>query len=241
MAGSIEFPRMGGAAWHRAGGSIDERMSASVEPAIFAIGVLFAIGGAAAERLASVWPSEDAQRRPFGFRTILLALVSGAASATIVARSELPWWATGVYLALLALLVVLTATDLEQRRLPHVALDPLILLAAVFVPLNPGLDPLMALVGGVAAVAFLGALALVVRGGLALGDLYLVAPIGLMLGWPAIFTALFAAAFLSAGVSVVLLATRRVGMRSYIPFGPFLVAGAVLVLLLDDRVLRVVR
>lgn len=241
MAGPIEFPRMGGAAWHRAGGSTDKRMSASVEPAIVAIGVLFAIGGAAAERLASVWPSEDAQRRRFGIRTILLALLSGAAAATIVARSQLPWWATGVYLALLALLVLLTATDLEQRRLPHVALDPLILLAAVFVPLNPGLDPLMALVGGVAAVAFLGALALVVRGGLALGDLYLVAPIGLMLGWPAIFTALFAAAFLSAGVSVVLLATRRVGMRSYIPFGPFLVAGAVLVLLLDDRVLQVVR
>jgi prepilin signal peptidase PulO-like enzyme (type II secretory pathway) len=39
----------------------------------------------------------------------------------------------------------------------------------------------------------------------------------------------------------VLLATRRVGLRSYIPFGPFLVAGAVLVLLLDDRVLRLVR
>ena len=52
-----------------------------------------------------------------------------------------------------------------------------------------------------------------------------------MLGWPAIFSALFAAAFLSAGTGLVLLAARRVGMRSYIPFGPFLVAGAVLVLL----------
>jgi leader peptidase (prepilin peptidase)/N-methyltransferase len=99
----------------------------------------------------------------------------------------------------------------------------------------------MAIVGAAAAVAFLGALAIVVRGGLALGDLYLVAPIGLMLGWPAIFSALFAAAFLSAGASLVLLATRRVGMRSYIPFGPFLVAGAVLVLLFDERVLRIIR
>ena len=79
------------------------------------------------------------------------------------------------------------------------------------------------------------------RGGLAVGDLYLVAPIGLMLGWPVIFTALFAAAFLAAGTSLALLALRRVGMRSYIPFGPFLVAGAVLALLLDDRVLTVVR
>jgi leader peptidase (prepilin peptidase)/N-methyltransferase len=212
-----------------------------VNPAIIVIGGVFALGGALAERLASVWPADEAQGRPIGWRTVLLALASGLVAAGVVARSQLPWWATGVHLALLALLIVLTATDLEQRRLPHVVLDPLILLALVFVPLNPGVDPVMALVGAVAAVAFLGALALVVRGGLALGDLYLVAPIGLVLGWPAIFSALFAAAFLSAGASLALLAARRVGMRSYIPFGPFLVAGAGLVLLLDERLLTIVR
>ncbi len=210
-------------------------------PAIIAVGGAFAVGGALAERLASVWPADEAQRRPFGWRTIALSLVSGVAAAALVARSELPWWATGGYLVLLALLLVLTATDLEQRRLPHIVLDPLVVLAALFVPINPGVDPLMAVIGAAAAVAFLGALALVVRGGLALGDLYLVAPIGLMLGWPAIFSALFAAAFLSAGASLVLLASRRVGMRSYIPVGPLLVAGALVVLLLDDRVLRIVR
>lgn len=210
-------------------------------PAIIAIGSAFAVGGALAERLASVWPADEAQRRPFGWRTIALALVSGVAAAALVARSELPWWATGGYLVLLALLLVLTATDLEQRRLPHIVLDPLVVLAALFVPINPGVDPLMAVIGAAAAVAFLGALALVVRGGLALGDLYLVAPIGLMLGWPAIFSALFAAAFLSAGASLVLLASRRVGMRSYIPFGPFLVGGAVLTLALGAGVLTVVR
>ena len=217
------------------------RLSESVNPAIIAIGGVFAIGGALAERLASTWPPDEAQRRPIGVRTALLALLSGLAAAGVAARSGLPWWATGVYLALLALLVVLTATDLEQRRLPHLVLDPLIVLALLFVPFNPAVDPLMALVGAAAAVAFLGALTLVIRGGMAVGDLYLVAPIGLMLGWPAIFSALFAAAFLSAGASLVLLATRRVGMRSYIPFGPFLVAGAVLVMLLDERVLQTVR
>jgi leader peptidase (prepilin peptidase) / N-methyltransferase len=209
--------------------------------AAIGVGVLFAAAGAAAERVASVWPADEAQRRPVGVRTVALAVVSGLAAATVVARSELPWWATGGYLVLLALLLLLVATDLEQRRLPHLALDPLILLALLFVPVNPGVEPLLALLGAAAAVVFLGALALVVRGGLALGDLYLVAPIGLMLGWPAIFTALFAAAFLAAGTSLVLLALRRVGMRSYIPFGPFLVGGAVLTLLLDDRLLSVVR
>jgi leader peptidase (prepilin peptidase) / N-methyltransferase len=206
-----------------------------------AVGGIFAILGAAAERLASVWPPDEASRMPPGARTIVLAVLSGLAGATIVARSGLPWWATAVYLVLLGLMVVLAATDLDQRRLPHVILDPLIVLALVFVPFNPAVEPLDALIGAVAAVGFLGALALIVRGGLAVGDLYLVAPIGLMLGWPAIFTALFAAAFLAAGTSLVLLAVRRVGMRSYIPFGPFLVGGAVLALTLANGTLTVVR
>jgi leader peptidase (prepilin peptidase)/N-methyltransferase len=206
-----------------------------------AAGIGFAALGAAAERLASVWPADEARRRSIGWRTVALAVVAGLGASGIVGRSALPWWATTGYLVLLGLLLLLTATDLEQRRLPHVLLDPLILLAVLFVPFNPGLQPLDAVIGAVAAVAFLGALALVVRGGLALGDLYLVAPIGLMLGWPAIFTALFAAAFLAAGTSIALLGLRRVGMRSYIPFGPFLVGGAVLALLTDDRVLSVVR
>lgn len=207
----------------------------------FAVGGIFAVAGALAERLASVWPADEAQGRGIGARTVLLALVSGLAAAGIAARSELPWWATGVYLLLFALLIVLTATDLEQRRLPHLVLDPLILLAALFVPFNPALQPLDALIGAATAVGFLGALALIVRGGLALGDLYLVAPIGLMLGWPVIFTSLFAAAFLAAATSLALMAARRVGLRTYIPFGPFLVAGAALALLLDDRVLTIVR
>lgn len=206
-----------------------------------AVGILYGALGAAAERLASVWPPDEASRRPLGFRTVALAGASGAAAGAIVARSALPWWATAAYLLLLAPLVILTATDLEQRRLPHIVLDPLIVGAVLFVPFNPGVEPLMALVGAGAAVGFLGVLALVVRGGLALGDLYLVAPIGLMLGWPGVFTALFAAAFVAAATSLVLLATRRVGMRSYIPFGPFLIGGAVLALLVDSRLLVVVR
>jgi leader peptidase (prepilin peptidase) / N-methyltransferase len=205
-----------------------------------AVGGIFAVLGAGAERLASVWPPDEASHRPPGARTVILAGLSGLAASAITARSALPWWATAVYLALLALMVVLAATDLEQRRLPHIVLDPLIALAVVFVPFNPAVAPPDALIGAVAAVGFLGALALIVRGGLAVGDLYLVAPIGLMLGWPAVFTALFAAAFLAAGTSLALLAARRVGMRSYIPFGPFLVGGAVLALVLGD-VLSVVR
>ncbi len=206
-------------------------------PFIIGTGIAFAALGALAERLASVWPADEPSRRGPGARTIVLALVSGLAAGALVWRSALPAWATVAYLGFLALLVVLSATDLEQRRLPHLVLDPLILAAIVFVPFNPSVSISDALLGGVAAVAFLGLLGLVVRDGVALGDLYLIAPLGLLLGWPSIFVAIFVAGLLAAAASVVLLVSRRAGMKSYIPFGPFLVAGAVVTLLREPQLL----
>jgi leader peptidase (prepilin peptidase)/N-methyltransferase len=215
----------------------NEEVVDGVQPLVLGVGLAFVMLGAIAERLASVWPPDEARRRAPGMPTVLLGILSGLAAAGVASRSALPAWATAVYLLALALLVILVATDLEQRRLPHLVLDPLIVLGVAFVPFNPALEPISAVIGAAAAVGFLGALALVVRGGLATGDLYLVAPIGLMLGWPAIFSALFAAGFLAAAASIVLLVLRRVGMRSYIPFGPFLVAGAVIALLIDPVLL----
>ena len=209
-------------------------------PVIIAVGAVFGVIGAVAERLASVWPSDEPSRRAPGVRTLLLAAGSALAAGAIGWRSTLPWWATAVHLAILGLLVVLTATDLDQRRLPHLVLDPLIVLAVAFVPFNPAVDPLAALIGAGVAVAFLGVLGLVIRNGVALGDLYLIAPLGLLLGWPAIFVAIFVAALLSAVTSVALLASRRVSMKSYIPFGPFLVAGAVITLLREPGLLGAV-
>jgi prepilin signal peptidase PulO-like enzyme (type II secretory pathway) len=167
----------------------------------------------------------------------VLAVVAGAAGWGIAARSTLPWWATAAHLAILAVLVLLTATDLEQRRLPHLLLDPLIVACVVFVPFNPAVAPLEAIIGCAAALVFLGVLGLVIRDGVALGDLYLVGALGLLLGWQGVFVAVFIGGLLASVASLGLLLRRRVGMKSYIPFGPFLVAGAVITLLRDDHLL----
>jgi prepilin signal peptidase PulO-like enzyme (type II secretory pathway) len=208
-----------------------------VTPAAIGVGIAFAVLGAAAERLAAVWPPDEASRRGPGPRTVLLAVASGLAGWGIAARSELPWWATGVYLVLVAIMVVLSATDLEQRRLPHILLDPLIVAAVAFVPFNPAVPALDALIGAAVAVGLMGLLGLLVRAGVAMGDLYLVAPLGLLLGWEGVLPAIFVAALLSAVASIALLVSRRVGLKSYIPFGPFLVAGTVVTLVRDPRLL----
>lgn len=201
------------------------------------VGIAFAALGGAAERLASVWPADEASRRRPGPRTIALAAAAGLAGGAIAWRSSLPAWATAVHLAVLGLLVLLTATDLEQRRLPHLLLDPLLVVAVAFVPFNPAVEELDAVIGAVAAVASLGLLGLAIRGGVAFGDLLLVGALGLLLGWPAIFIAIFIAALLAAAFSIVLLLTRRASMDSYIPFGPFLVVGTVAALLRDPDLL----
>jgi leader peptidase (prepilin peptidase) / N-methyltransferase len=217
--------------------AVDHEEAIRVQPIAIGTGIVFALLGAAAERLAVQWPAEEASHRRPGLRTAVMALATGLAAGAIVARSTLPWWATAVYLVVLGILAVLTATDWEQRRLPHLALDPLILLAAAFVPFNPAVEPLWALVGAVSAAGFLWIVGLVVRGGVALGDLYLVAPLGLLLGWPAIFAAVFIAAILAALASVLLLVSGRAAMKTYIPFGPFLVIGALVTLLREPELL----
>jgi leader peptidase (prepilin peptidase)/N-methyltransferase len=211
-----------------------------VTPATILVAVLFALLGAGAERLASVWPADEARRMRAGPRTVALAAAAAAAGGLVAWRSALPAWATVIYLLLLVPMVVLTATDLEQRRLPHLALDPLILGALAFVPFNPAVQPVSALVGSAALVGFLGVVGLLVRGGIALGDLYLVVPIGLLTGFPGAFLAVFAGALLSAVVSIGLIVTRRAGLGSYIPFGPFLVAGFVVALVQDPSLLQAV-
>jgi leader peptidase (prepilin peptidase) / N-methyltransferase len=188
--------------------------------------------------LASVWPPDEARRLPPGIRTLLLAVAAAMAGGAVAWRSVFPPAATLVYLLLLGAMVVLAATDLEQRRLPHLLLDPLILAAIAFVPFNPVVSPLSAIGGAAGLVAFLGLVGLLIRGGIALGDLYLVVPIGLLTGFPGAFLAVFAGALLSAIVSIGLIATRRAGLGSYIPFGPFLVAGFVIALIQDPSLLQ---
>ena len=218
-------------------GGTSRAVTESVFPAVLA-GAAFAAWGAACHRLARVWPLHAAPSRRSWFAGASLAAAAAAAAAVLVWRSELPTWATLAYLAFLAVLVLLAATDLAHRLLPHAALDPLIVGSVAFVPFNPAVSWQSALAGAAASVLFLGVVGLLVRGGIALGDLYLAAPLGLLLGLPGSFTALLIAALLAGASSVALLLTGRAGMKTYIPFGPFLVLGAMVALLTGPELVR---
>jgi prepilin signal peptidase PulO-like enzyme (type II secretory pathway) len=77
---------------------------------------------------------------------------------------------------------------------------------------------------------FFGGLATLTRGkGMGMGDVKLAVPLGFLFGWPDILF-LTAFAFVSgAALGLVYIATGKKTMKSVLPFGPFLAAGAVFI------------
>jgi leader peptidase (prepilin peptidase)/N-methyltransferase len=134
--------------------------------------------------------------------------------------------------------VVLGAVDLASHRLPdRVTYPAAVVCAAALTADAAALGSWDALVrallaagasGGVAALAWL-----VVPAGLGLGDVKLLALLGLVLGWVGwgvLLAGIFLGLVVGSLVSVVLLLTRRAGWRTALPFGPPLLTGAVLAL-----------
>ena len=141
--------------------------------------------------------------------------------------------------------VVLAAVDLDAHRLPDRVLLPaaVAFTAAVLVD-AAALGTWVALLRGAVA----GAVVYLVSAGaaaispaaLGYGDVKLLALLGLVLGWfgwGVLLAGLFLGLLLGALVSVALVAARRASWRSTVPFGPPLLAGAVLALALGGVLL----
>nr|BAL57569.1 prepilin peptidase / N-methyltransferase [uncultured Chloroflexota bacterium] len=121
-----------------------------------------------------------------------------------------------------SILLLITVTDLEHRLILNYVIFPAILLALVAAFFTPGLFWPSALVGGAAGFVIAYLAALLSRGGLGGGDVTLSAFLGLIIGFPYILLSLIFGVFLGGGVALLLLLTRRVGLKSFIPYGPFL-------------------
>jgi leader peptidase (prepilin peptidase) / N-methyltransferase len=163
----------------------------------------------------------------------LAAAVGAVASTAVVLRfgvsSELPAWGWFVLVGLL-----LGIVDVREHRLPNRVLLPgtavALLLLTVAALVSDRWDDLgRGLLAGLACFALLLAMALISPSGLGMGDVKLVALTGLYLGWlgwPSVITGLFLGFLLQGLLGLCLIATRRAGLTSDLPFGPALLAGA---------------
>ena len=143
------------------------------------------------------------------------------------------------YLYLAAVGVALALIDLDVRRLPDVLTLPsypvgagLLAVGAAFG--SPSGSLLRALVGGLAMLTFYFLLCLAYPAGMGFGDVKLSGVLGLFtawLGWGAFAVGLFAG-FLFGGVwGIGLILLGRGGRKSTVPFGPFMLLGALVAVL----------
>ena len=99
--------------------------------------------------------------------------------------------------------------------------------------------PLNSVIGLIFGLGFLGALFVISGGrGMGLGDVKLAAALGLLMGWPDIALALILAFITGAVLSLTLIFTKRKSIKDYVPFGPFIALGVVLVFFFGYEILN---
>ena len=138
------------------------------------------------------------------------------------------------YLYLAAISVVLALIDIDTKRLPNAIVLPSYVVGIVLLSASAilGGHPVALIPAGVGMVAlflFYLVAALVYPGGMGFGDVKLAGVLGLFLGflgWGPLVVGAFAAFILGGVFSLVLVALRRAGRKSGIPFGPWMLAGA---------------
>lgn len=178
---------------------------------------------------------------PTPYRTLAAAprlawLLGGATAALWAALATSAGWgiALPTYLFVAWVGVALSYIDICEHRLPDWLNYSAFVGAATFLAVAAFVDGTWGAYGRAwlaAAAMTLGyaVLAMLRPGELGLGDVKLAASLGLVLGWIGwghVLLGAFAGFLLGGLFSIGLLATGRATKRSHIPFGPFMLAGA---------------
>ena len=140
-------------------------------------------------------------------------------------------------LLLSALLVAITFIDIDHQ----IILDGMLIVlgaGGLVLQLWTGAVGFFSmLAGALAGGGLLLLLAIVSRGGMGGGDVKLAFALGFWLGWQGVLLGLFIGFVLGGAGSVLLILLRLRGRKDYIPFGPFIAAGAWIALLYGRQIL----
>jgi leader peptidase (prepilin peptidase)/N-methyltransferase len=176
--------------------------------------------------------------------TRLVRLATSLEIPTAIIFAALAWRygfspALGAYSVFAAWLLVVLAIDFRHRWVYGVICYPGVLLGLALSPLTEGGlvgAALGALAGGglFFGLYWLGRLLYRGQEPMGSGDITIATMIGAMVGLQRVLPALFLGGLLVAVVSLALLATRRAGGRTYLPYGAGLCVGSLFVLLLPD-------
>ena len=181
-------------------------------------------------------------RAPISARYPLVELGTGVLFAVMALRFG-PDAVLPAYLYLAAVGLALALIDLDCRRLPDALTLPSYPAAAVLlgVAALAGSDSgslVRALLGGAVMFAVYFLLCLAYPAGMGFGDVKLSGVLGLYLGWlgwDVLAVGLFLGFALGAVFGIALIASGRGSRKSKVPFGPFMIGGALIAVLVGQR------
>lgn len=164
-------------------------------------------------------------------RRWLFELLMGLAFALLAWRRGFSWELpfASFHLAMLALV---TVTDLETRLVPNAVLLPAAILTVAVAALRCLACAKLVLLGGAIGLGLFFVLWAAYPKGMGFGDVKLAGYVGLVAGYPQVLPSLSVAILAGGLAAALLLIGRRVGRRSYIPYAPFLALGGALALFL---------
>jgi leader peptidase (prepilin peptidase)/N-methyltransferase len=165
----------------------------------------------------------------------LVELATAALFVAVTARfgltAELP-----AYLYLAAITVTLAMIDVDVRRLPNTIVFPSYVVGALLLAPAAAAHANLwaaarALLAMAALYAFYHAIALAYPGGMGFGDVKLAGLLGLYLGWlgwSSVVIGTFAGFLFGGLIGTALLVSKRATRKTALPFGPYMLAGAML-------------
>lgn len=145
------------------------------------------------------------------------------------------------YLLYSVIFALILITDIERHLILNVVIFPAVGLGFAASFFVPELTWRSALVGGGVGLTFFFLAAVVGEalfgsGAMGGGDVKLAAFVGLITGFPLVIVAIVLTILIGAAVSLALLVFRLRSLGDYVPYGPFLVAGATITLLWGPRI-----
>ena len=218
--------------------------SAGLSP-LTVVTLLGVVAGLVVNRLAGryPWNGEGGRRRAVPPPFVELG------TAALFALTEIRFglsWELPAFLVLAGAGVLLALVDLRHKTLPNRVTLPALGVGAVLLAvaaLATGEWPpfLRAALSAVVLFVVFFALVMISPRSIGMGDAKLAALLGLYLGWlgAAVLLLGIAGGFVvQAVLALLLLLTRRIGLRGELPFGPAMLLGAALVIGWSDALLR---
>lgn len=181
----------------------------------------------------------------------VVELATGLSFASVAAlffsiTDPASWLLTGFYLGLFSMLIVVFVHDLLTMYIPMTTAWMAIVWAFLYLVISRWLFPetldlyarpdmAASLFSGIGAAALFWFLVRVSdETWMGMGDVYLALLMGFVLGWPGVLWGMTLSFGSGAVVGLLLIAFGKKGMKSQVPFAPFMVFGIALTLLLPQ-------